>query len=82
MCWRAAHRRIAIGARRAAVRGCAKAGRRAECRQAGSGFAGVPTRLVELDHHALVVADADRLGEVGEHGLEHFFGFRPERGWN
>jgi len=35
----------------------------------------VPTRLVELDHRALLVADADRLGEVGEHGLKHFLAY-------
>jgi hypothetical protein len=28
---------------------------------------------VELDHHALGVADANRFGEVGEHGLKHLF---------
>jgi integrase len=33
----------------------------------------VPTRLVKLNHRPPVLADADRLGEVGEHGLEHFF---------
>ena len=37
----------------------------------GEVLGSMPARIVELQHDALLLAGADRLGEVGEHGFEH-----------